>query len=414
MRMFEAFFQHIHPIPLYSFFHKASLVQRFEAGTLDHALILSIIGITCQYLDMGPGMRDYGHACLREAEAQVMADVGQPSVIKIQALVLIIRHHAQQRRYSNSFVLLATASRFAYALRLNYEAPKLCFLAQESRRRLMWSLYIIDTTLAGGIRELVIWPTSSIHIQLPCQERNFEFDLWQETEPLQPKANEPLAESIGSLGMYVRILWLRHRILQTTKEAVLFGGVRVQKLPEHVKQLASELDDFEASLPPSFRFSEKNLLLRTFSPRLCPFLLVHIWFRQCYCDLYRIALTGLVEALSPEQTNHLPTQFVEECRRKCFENAQALSEIFRSFRVLKHGCPAMELEVFACAYQCARLIFHSTRQSGPSLGLTEDTAKELAQHGLEALYMIPLSCPASEHMVSSSTTSLHVVQPILT
>lgn len=395
MRMFEAFFQHIHPIPLYSFFHKASLIQAFEAGLLQSGLVLSIIGMTCQLLDMGPGMKEYGTECLRESEKLVMADIGKPSLIKIQVLILLVRHHAQQRRFSNSFVLLALASRFAYALRLNRKAPSLCFLAQESRRRMMWSLFIIDTTLAGGIRELLLTPTSSIHIQLPCQERNFEFDLAQETEPLQPKPKTPLSESIGSLGMYVRVLWLRHRILETMKEACI-SGEDLAALPIKMHHFAAELDDFEASLPHSFRFSEKNVQLRAYSPRLCPYLLVHIWWRQSYCDLYRIVLSGLEGSLSTEQLNQLDASFVTECRRLCFEHAKALSDVFRSFKALKNGCPVMELEVFACAYQCAKILFYSYHQSGSTLSLAAEVAQDLAQQCLSAMKMIPVSCAASD------------------
>lgn len=402
MRMFEAFFQHIHPIPLYSFFHKASLVQRYEAGLLDSSLVLAVIGMTCQLLEMGPGMRDYGAACLHEAEALVMKDFGTPSVIKIQALILIIRHHAHERRFRKAFMLFATATRFAYALRLNHEAPNLCFLAQESRRRLMWSLYIIDTTMAGGARDLVLCSTHSIHIQLPCQERNFEFDLRQETEPLQPKPKTPLPESIGSLGMYVRLLWLRHRILQITKDTVLYRGNHIKNFPSKVRALEEELADFENSLPQSFRFSEKNLLLRAYSPRLCPYLLVHVWYRQLYCDLYRVTLTGLAEALPPDELKYLDNSFLADCRRKCLANATALAEVFRSFKALRTGCPVMESEVFVCAYQCSRLIFHCQRQWSFELGLTDESAKEMARHCLEALHTIPLSCPTAAYMVRKS------------
>lgn len=407
--MFEAFFQHVHPIPLYSFFHKASLVQRFEAATLDTSLILSMIGMTCQLIEMGPGLREYGAACLQEAETLVMKDIGTPSVVKVQALILIIRHHAHQRRFRRAFMLFSVAARFAYALRLNHESPNLCFLAQESRRRLMWSLYIIDTTMAGGARELVMCPTSSINIQLPCQERNFEFDLAQETEPLQPKPKTPLAESVGSLGMYVRLLWLRHRILQATKDAVLFGGHHVDEFPAKVRQMETELEDFETSLPQSFRFSEKNLLLRAYSSRLCPYLLIHVWHRQLYCDLYRVTLAGLAEALPDSEMQRLDQSFVQSCRRKCLSYASELADVFKSFKALRTGCPMMESEVFVCAYQCSRLILHCQTRWGSGLGITAEHARELGQQCLDALDTIPLSCPTAARHVSTRL-SLEVTQ----
>ncbi|PSN69914.1 hypothetical protein BS50DRAFT_618878 [Corynespora cassiicola Philippines] len=388
LRMFESFFQHIHPIPVYSFFHKASLVQRFEAGLLDPGLVLSLVGTASDFLDMGEDMKSLGVDCLSKAESLVMKDIGKPSVIKIQALILIVRHHMRRGRLSNAFMLHSVASRAAYALRLNYEAPKLCFLAQESRRRLMWSLYIVDNTLAGGISDFTLCPANSIHIQLPCQERNFEFDLEQETESLKPTPNRPLPDSIGSLGMYIRLFWFRHRILETTKAAVT-GHVDLNTVSDNIGTLAAEFAEFESSLPPSFRFSSKGLELRAYSPRLAPYLLFHVWLRQCNADLYRVALTGLREALREEQIQHLDSGFVEQCRRLCFANARALSEIFRHFPTLKNGCPTMDQDVVAVAYQCARILLYCFRHFGHLLQATEQSVNDCAQQCLKAVESMP-------------------------
>lgn len=53
LRMIEAFFQQIHPIPFDLYLHKASLVQRFESGQLGHALLLALASTTCELLNMG-------------------------------------------------------------------------------------------------------------------------------------------------------------------------------------------------------------------------------------------------------------------------------------------------------------------------------------------------------------------------
>ena len=399
MRALDNFFKHIHPIPVYSFLHKASILQRYEAGTVDTGLLLAIIGIASQLTDLGPGMREYGSECIATAESLVMRDIGKPSVIKIQTLILIINHHKLCRRFTNAFMLLATALRFAYALRLNYEASGLCFLAQESRRRLMWSLYMLDSTLAGGIPDMILCRPEALYIQLPCQERNFEFDLAQETEPLKPpRPKQQLAESVGALGIYLRVMWLRAQILNATKEILTADIFDPEHLRRMIESFAEELDDLHASLPASFHFSEKNLHLRAYSTRLCPYMLIHIWWRQCYCDLYRITLSGLREALPRAKTTRMDENFYNYCHGQCFDHAKALSDIFKACVSLKSGLPTMDLEIHSCAYQCARIIFYIYRHHAAELGLTAASTNDLVKPSLAILENLPARTVAGDQM----------------
>ena len=400
MNALDNFFRHIHPIPVFSFLHKASIIQRYQAGLLDNGLILALFGITAQLTNLGPGMKEKGTECVAAAEAIVMQGIGQPSVIKIQTLILIIKHHTLSGRFNGAFMLLATAARFAFALRLNYEAPTLCFLAQESRRRLMWSLYIVDTVFAAGMKEMTLCPADSIHIQLPCQERNFEFDLEQETEPLQPRPGQPLSASVGSLGLYLRVLWFRSRVLQSTKEAVVAPDGAAERVPAIVEGLVSELDDFAASLPASFQFSEKNLQLRAYSPRLCPYILIHIWLRQCYCELYRVTVDGLQDNPSPESLSNLDPNFINFCHWQCYEQAKALSAIFGSLCNLKSGLPVMDIDIDASAYQCARLIFSTYRHHADDLRLSLESVREEAKRCLRLLQLLPRWSPPGTRLAS--------------
>ncbi|RMZ86428.1 hypothetical protein DV736_g6346, partial [Chaetothyriales sp. CBS 134916] len=368
MLALDNFFKHIHPIPVFSFLHKASIIQRYESGTVDTGLILSIIGIASQMTNLGPGMREYGSDCISAAESLVMRDISKPSVIKIQTLVLIIQHRKMCRRFTNAFMLLATAMRFAFALRLNHEASNLCFLAQESRRRLMWALYILDSTIAGGVPDLMLCNPEALHIQLPCQERNFEFDLEQETEPLKPRQPKaPLSESVGSLGIYIRVMWIRARIVKATKEILTTDVFEPMRLQRMVEGFTEELNDLHASLPASFQFSEKNLHLRAYSVRLCPYSLIHIWWRQCWCDLTRITMPGLQEGLPQDKINRLDQRFVNYCHWQCYDNARAMSDIFRI-------------------------------SQGESLGFTKESATTRARYCLEAIEHLPMSTPAGDQM----------------
>ena len=208
----EKFFKHVHPLPSYAFLHNASLFQRYNAGEADHALLLAILGINLQLIETTRETQDYGCNCIDAAENLVLRGLERPSISKIQTLVLVIRQRIAWCRFSSAFMLLATVARFSFALRLNYESPDLCFLAQESRRRLMWAVYMLDTLWAAGLQEFTLCPTSVIHLQLPSREEDFELDVPRVTEALWQESDS--VADLGLLAYYIRITLLRDRILR--------------------------------------------------------------------------------------------------------------------------------------------------------------------------------------------------------
>lgn len=384
----EQFFRHVHHIPMFSFFHRASLMEEYHAKKMDKILLLALVGITSCFIDMGPGIREYGDRCIDEAENRILGEYTIPSTIKIQALVLIIKHRILSNRFPSAFMLYSTASRFATVLRLNHESPHLCFLAQESRRRLMWSLYCLDISLSGGYEEFSMWRADRIYVGLPCNERNFEFDLSQPTERLLGKPEDgspkPHAEGVASLALHIRILYLRQRVNEFTKTAMVNRTISAPELQSGIEDLQNELDRFANLLPASFQFSENSLRLRAYSPRICIFVMIHIWWRQCHCDLYRLALTGFRDALPRSTFESIDRSFLERCQKRCAEHALAMTDIFASMQKLG-AKPVSDLELAVCAAQCARMLYYAFRLDTVDLGLTSDIVIGRSKVCLEAI-----------------------------
>ncbi|KAI1313217.1 hypothetical protein F5Y03DRAFT_159392 [Xylaria venustula] len=382
-RTFNNYFRHVHHVPVFSFLHRASLMQRYHAGMMDRALLLALVGVTSLLTDLGPGMREYGARCIDECQSMVLQDLENPSTIKIQALVLVMKHRILSRKFTSAFMLAAIAARFAFAVRLNYENPSLCFLARESRRRLMWAFLTIDSGVNGGQTDFTLVSPDSLHIQLPCNERNFEFDLPQVTGHLRPLPSQPFPDDVGSLALHVRLLWMRSRVSYCTKNVLNMPESEVAQLPQLIKVLSQELNTFNDHLPASFKFSESNLQLRAYSPRLCVYIMIHVWWRQCHCDLYRIVLSGLKEALPKSSVGRLEPQFVSHCIRQCFEHAIAMVEIFRLVLALDGGLPVTDLDLSVCAYQCARMLFFAYQTHKNELRLSADQVIEHANRCLQ-------------------------------
>lgn len=366
-------------------------MEQYHAGKVDKALLLALVGITSCLTSMGPGVREYGDGCIDEAESLIFADYTIPSTIKVQALVLIIKHRILCNKFPSAFMLLSIASRFAAALRLNHHSPSLCFLAQESRRRLMWSLYCIDAGVSGGFAEFSLWRADRIYVGLPCNERNFEFDLSKPTEKLVPEPDDPekpRSEDIGSLALHVRILHIRQKIIEFTKTALVGRNINAVELQSRVLGLHQELEDFAYRMPASFQFSENSMRLRAYSPRICVFVMIHIWWHQCYCDLYRLAMTGFRDALPTETLESLDQAFLDHCQRQCVEHSVAMAAIFQCMDKL-HARPIADLDLAICAFQCARMLHYAYRLDATKLGLAVESVRE---QSLACLKVIQQCC----------------------
>jgi hypothetical protein len=267
----------------------------------------------------------------------------------------------------------------------------------------MWSLFTIDVRLAGGIRDFSLCPADAIYVQLPCQERNFELGLEQRTEDLQPNSSQSSGENVGSLATYLRIFWLRHRILQMTKETIFSQARGINQLPAKVDSLAQELSNFEANLPVSLQFSKRSLQLRAYSPGLYTYLLIHLWLRQCYCDLYRVFLTGLKESITEDQARHLDLNMVSNYCWKCYESAKKMSDFLDNIKTMGIRLPKTEHDIPICAYQCVRLLLQCSWRCGYVDGkLTEDILQLLLGQCLAAVEAVPSTSSIGIRVVCDS------------
>lgn len=210
----QSFFDSVYPLPTFSFLHKASLLRWNQTGQADHCLLLSLIAITSRLPGRDPAEVNLGVRCSAVAQNMILKDQGRPNIIKAQSLLLIIRYHMWSGNTTEALILMATLARFAFALRLNYENPRLCSLAQESRRRLIWAIYVLDTFLAGGLPEFTLCSSNVLHLSLPNKETAFELDTSYSNFPLHGSDDSPQSEEMGLLAYYIRIIYLRDSVLR--------------------------------------------------------------------------------------------------------------------------------------------------------------------------------------------------------
>ncbi|UDD58938.1 hypothetical protein AFCA_006361 [Aspergillus flavus] len=210
----DIFFERIYPLPGYAFLHRASLYDRFHRGQADQSLLLSIIAISISLTETDSSKREYAAQCLKRAEQLIINNLSQPSIIRTQALLLILRCMMCLGEYSSAFPLVSLLSRFAFSLRLNYDNQRVCFLAREARRRLMWAIYMLDQTWAAGLLEFTTCPVDAIYVGLPCPEETWELDVCPETD-VQLKSQTKLP---GLLAANVGVCYLRDKVLRYERD----------------------------------------------------------------------------------------------------------------------------------------------------------------------------------------------------
>lgn len=131
-----------------------------------------------------------------------------------------------------------------------------------------------------------------------------------------------------------------------------------------IDNIDRELGELHDSLPQEYLFDEKNFFLRAYTPSRTTFLMLHTWWHQTYCDLFRFAIPGFREGLSESDLASLPQDYISTCREKCLAHALSVSSILEVES--EHGLDIITDPGLAmCAFHSARVI---SRLGHPPLG----------------------------------------------
>jgi len=213
MILVGAYFDHLYPLPEYAFLHQETLIKRYLEGLVEPCLILAMCAVTAQRLKFQPYYPGNVSGWVKRAEEDLMHNIGAPSIPRLQALVLVIRYMIDAGEFSKAFMLTPLTARAATALHLTRERPDVHFIAQETRRRLMWSCVLLDGHFSVGLREYQMCPRDVIEIQLPCPEQAFQDGTPTITAPLRSVSADSV-ELLSSCAAAVRMRFIRGDIMK--------------------------------------------------------------------------------------------------------------------------------------------------------------------------------------------------------
>lgn len=185
-------------------------------------------------------------------------NLDHPNLVDIQALCLIIIHEWGSRNAVRAYIYLGQAARMVQMYRIlnsHHPSPDAdLFLRDESLRRTVWLIYILDCLLTSTPgRYAALSPHDTADVSLPCSDINFAFGnavfvktLRQQLDPTAVPPGQPPSE-IGEFGYIVlaSTIWRDVVAMLTTTTLASFRE-------EDCGDLIAKIEGLRAALPMQF------------------------------------------------------------------------------------------------------------------------------------------------------------------
>lgn len=130
------------------FMHKASVMADFHQNRLDPLVLQALCARgRCHLLPSTDAGAVQAEKMMKQVECSILTGMGEITLSRLQALTLLLHYRIMTAKRNELWMLLSLAARMAFTLCLNHEHHDLSPVRQECNRRLMWSIYMLDTLL---------------------------------------------------------------------------------------------------------------------------------------------------------------------------------------------------------------------------------------------------------------------------
>lgn len=284
----------------------------------------------------------------------VMRDIfSRISTANLQTLLLLQRYEWHRGAHISAWFIAALAIRLAHTLQLNDEPSTnrgngehvLPITVMETRRRLIWSCFVMDSIPDAGARPLgASFDPSSIKARLPCDERSYHLGLDTDSDhsalaqnDTAPRDDNPhpcvKGSHSGVSAWVVKLAVLRMQILQYSSA---YHPRNKSNLPSEAPwspnapfyEYQRKLEDWVAGLPQELQL-EVDVRAHDHSELISLFNL-QCMFHAAYADLWRMGSFAMANSRNNDSTASFPTppaSFLQDCRRGRLENALKITNI---------------------------------------------------------------------------------------
>ncbi|OBT65886.1 hypothetical protein VE03_05406 [Pseudogymnoascus sp. 23342-1-I1] len=338
------------------------------------------------------------------ARLDAPALTGQPTLERVQGLLMISLYHWGMCRGQRAYMYITIAIGMARTMKLMFEEDPLMgqkperpalieearrlgvklngaepgarvdeqtLIQREIKRRTAYSCFILDRYQASGRYRPQIINVDDLHIQLPCSEEDFRFGTNVETgslkdSPLAPGSQDGsrIMASTQVLSIYIRLVEIWGRFSRWSCK----GGRREEKYPpwdqrSEFYKLRQQLVAFHDSLPPKLTFSPTKIAAHIASGSITLYTAIHTLYSLCNIVLHReyipfipirsSAPSGpLDEPTFPPDKYDTPEGFWEESAELIFKSARDIMDIVRvtSDRQVMVESPQVGFAVWTAAF----------------------------------------------------------------
>lgn len=379
----QQFFSRIAPCRLFGFLHEPTFMMKIDqgyGGRFDEFLLLAAICAVATKVNYEANrqMWENGIEWARYVLQQLIQDLNRISVTKLMTLVVLHEHEFRIGNQSSCFLITGLCTRYTHILQLNveYDNDLLCQNSsltaseKESRRRLMWCCYVMDSFASSGVSHLQLIQENKLEIQLPMSDEHFLFERAIVTD-LTPDA-------IDHRAYLVRLITIRNQILNYVKR---FDKDRdLWDAQSEYHSLLSSLEEWYNMIPENWNLNHTTIYARKSQGLLSPLIELWIFFHLCYLDLYRVVVPGLSLAMRPEIDAvqiAAPPDFLHGSQEACFTHAVKLTRLLEvSIQHEKDG-PLDDPNVIIGAHEAIRALV-SYAKVAPGR-INDDTKQLLAE-----------------------------------
>jgi hypothetical protein len=376
LQIINDFFRHLYPLPGLAFLSEVSVTKRCLDGTIDETLLLAICAYTASILKYSKYHPYHTAGWADRVEELVWRNIENPSVFRTQALLLSVLFRVEMGNFKRGYMLLAMASRSASALRLQYERVDLDHLSSEVRRRLTWSIMLVDSYFSVGLPESGTCPPDFIYLKMPCAEEEFH----AETSGLTSQALDGVSED-GLLQHYLRLSIIRRDVMRLKRH--LSGQTNSNpQITTLVEEMLRSLKEAELA-PYSFEILQKYANSRWF----LRYVAVQIAWHQSHCDIYRLFLSGYREAAPEAVIQACSAEYVAQAALASLRHARTVTEIIKGVRSLNRTMASPPRDICIGGYHATRLLLFLSGSDliPPQHNITTDDATALANEMLTIL-----------------------------
>ncbi|KAJ5084951.1 hypothetical protein NUU61_009530 [Penicillium alfredii] len=294
-----------------------------------------------------------GSQWAKMAQRIILEALDTVTIENLMAAILLQDYAVRMGNFANAFMLSGLTTRMTQALQINLEfnTDILCqdtesgpsATAKDSRRRLMWSCYVVDALVGSGVDQLTLMDEKDVKIQLPCNERNFVQQIPSFTETLDPGNwlkfrpadldTDTILPNMGVMAYFIRHISIRKRVLKYIKH--LDDAMVPWAADSEFTELDTDCRRWYESLPPSLQFTPDAIYIRRDSSQLGALCVLHCAHYQTICDLYRLGAPALYKLRAAFDFPPEQQEFLRHLQQVLFDAARTLATIVGE--TVQHG-----------------------------------------------------------------------------